>query len=180
MEQISQQIEALLFYRATPLSKKQLLSLLSIDSASLDRSLQELSSRLQSGATRLLVTENEVELVVAPIHDQLIEKVRREDLKRDIGKAGAETLSIIMYKGQITRAEIDRIRGVNSTHILRNLLVRGLIKRHQDENGQTVYSGTTTLMAHLGINTISELPDYTNVLDALDTFTKESAKDQDV
>ena len=51
----------------------------------------------------------------------LIEKLTKEELNRDLGKASLETLSIIMYQGPIKRSQIDYIRGVNSTFILQKL-----------------------------------------------------------
>jgi segregation and condensation protein B len=117
-----------------------------------------------------------VELVTAPELDALIESLRRDEMKRDIGKAGAETLAIILYKGPITRAEIDRIRGVNSAFIVRNLLVRGLIAREQAGKGN-VFSVTPTLLAHLGITSKAELPEYAKILDTLENFEKQLASE---
>jgi segregation and condensation protein B len=75
---------------------------------------------------------------------------------KDLGKAGLETLSIILYQGPISRAEIDYIRGVNSNFILRNLLIRGLIERVENPHDQRsfLYKPTLELISYLGLSKI--------------------------
>lgn len=165
-------LEGILFYKGSPMKKTALLKLFGVEDKELNTALETLKERLKSGATRLLTTDTEVQLVAAPELDPLIESIRKDELKRDIGKAGAETLAIILYKGSVNRSEIDRIRGVNSSFILRNLLVRGLIERTQ--NGK-VYSFNITpaLLAHLGVTNKQELPEHANILDQLEAFEKE-------
>ena len=171
-------LEGLLFYKGTPQKKLALLQVLGVEEDDLNAATEALNERLSSGATRLIETETELQLVVAPELDTLIETVRKDELKRDIGKAGAETLAIILYKGPITRPEIDRIRGVNSAFILRNLLVRGLIER--TTAGKTYqFDITPALLAHLGITSKLELPDYSVILDQLEQFEAELATQAD-
>ena len=93
-------------------------------------------------------------------------------MRRDIGKAGAETLAIVMYRAPISRVEVDRIRGVNSSYILRNLETRGLIERRSGAR-QTEFSPTTELLRHLGIEEKTALPDYATVMDALENYEKQ-------
>jgi len=130
---------------------------------------------LNGGAVQLSMTETEVQLVTAPELDELIEGVRKDELKRDIGKAGAETLAIVLYKGPISRVEIDRIRGVNSAFILRNLMIRGLVERGTEGKSHT-FSLTPTLLAHLGVTHKTELSNYATVLDQLEKFEQEQAE----
>ena len=131
--ELSLQIEGLLFYKASPVRKSALCKQFDIDQKALETALEAVRARLAGSALQLSETENEVQLVTVPELDELIESVRKDEMKRDIGKAGAETLAIILYKEPISRAEIDRIRGVNSSFILRNLLVRGLIERETEK-----------------------------------------------
>jgi segregation and condensation protein B len=175
--ELSQQIEGLLFYKAAPMKKHALCKLFEVDENTLLSALSELNSHLQQGGVRLVESDTEVELVTAPELDTLIESVRKDEMKRDIGKAGAETLAIILYKGPISRAEIDRIRGVNSSFILRNLLVRGLIERDMQKNS-SVFGITPSLLSHLGISNRTELPNYATVLDQLEKFEAEQKGDE--
>lgn len=166
---LDQIIEGVLFYKAAPQKKQGLQKLLGVDDEAFTSALAVLDARLTSGATRLVHSDTTLELVTAPELDPLIETLRKEDLKRDIGRAGAETLAIIMYRGPLERAEIDRIRGVNSSYILRNLLMRGLIEKTGNQN-KTYYGSTTELLAHLGISSQHELPDYDTVMQKLSQF----------
>lgn len=167
--ELSQNIEGLLFYKASPLRKSALCKQFEVDEAVLSAALEAIRSRLNGGALMLAETDAEVQLLTVPELDPLIEAVRKDEMKRDIGKAGAETLAIILYKEPVSRAEIDRIRGVNSSFILRNLLIRGLIERGMEKNA-ALFSITPALLAHLGIANKTELPDYAKVLDQLEKF----------
>ncbi len=170
--EINLKIEGILFYKGTPFKKQELCKLLEINEETLSNNLEIISNRLKSGAIRLLETDKEVQLVTIPQLDNLIEGMRKDELKRDIGKAGAETLAIILYRGPISRSDIDSIRGVNSSFIIRNLLTRGLIEK-QSQGNSNLFSVTPILLAHLGITNIQDLPDRPDILDKLEAFEKE-------
>jgi len=172
---LEQQIEGLLFYKATPMKFSQLKKIFTVSDEEVSTAIQVLKERLNGGAVQLSMTETEVQLVTAPELDELIEGVRKDELKRDIGKAGAETLAIVLYKGPISRVEIDRIRGVNSAFILRNLMIRGLVERGTEGKSHT-FSLTPTLLAHLGVTHKTELSNYATVLDQLEKFEQEQAE----
>lgn len=167
--ELSVQVEGVLFYKAEPVKKRALCTLLQVETEELEQALHKLAERLVDGATRLIMTDTEVELVTAPELDGLMDGIRKDELRRDIGKAGAETLAIVLYRGPITRVEIDRIRGVNSSFILRNLMMRGLVER-TTLGKQNQYQGTTALLAHLGIATRNDLPGFKETMDALDAY----------
>lgn len=171
---LDQKIEGVLFYKATPMRKTTLCTLFSCSQEELASAISVLTKRLSAGATRLVQINDEVELVTAPELDELIESLRKDEMRRDIGKAGAETLAIILYRGPLTRAEIDRIRGVNSSFILRNLLVRGLIEK-DTETKHVLYKATPALLSHLGITMKTELPDFADIMNALDVYEQEIA-----
>src|SRR3989344_4450492 len=130
--ELSANIEALLFFRGEPVSKRELAKSLGVKEKEVAEGLSELKEKLAGRGVALLENGEEVELRTAPEASELIETIRREELSRDLGKAGAETLAIILYRNPVTRADIDYIRGVNSTFILRNLLIRGLVERVQN------------------------------------------------
>lgn len=168
-------IEGLLFYKSAPQKKAALMKLYNVSAEDIQAATAALSARLVSGATRLLETATDIQLVTAPELAPFIEDIRKADIKSDIGKAGAETLAIILYRGPITRNEIDRIRGVNSSFILRNLMIRGLIEREQNKQGSGyTFSITPTLLAQLGVTDLRELTDFARITDALETFTHDT------
>lgn len=175
-EELANKIEGILFYKASPMKFSQLQKLFGVKEEVLMGTLAVLSERLENTGIRLVQSDTDVQLSTAPELDAMIEEIRKDELKRDIGKAGAETLAIILYKGPISRVEIDRIRGVNSAFILRNLMVRGLIERNTEGKSHT-FTVTTHLLNHLGIQHKTHLPNYTSILDQLEKFEVEAARE---
>jgi segregation and condensation protein B len=102
----------------------------------------------------------------------VIEELTKDELTRDLGKAGLETLSIILYQGPISRANVDYIRGVNSQFVIRTLLVRGLVERVDNPQDQRsfLYKPTLELLSQLGVSKIADLPEYTQVRTDIETF----------
>jgi segregation and condensation protein B len=169
-------IEALLFYRSSSVSKAQVANAIGISLEELPSHLATLKERLAAGATTIVETESEVQLVSAPYVSSFIDAVRRDELKTDIGKAGAETLAVVLYREPVTRAEIDQIRGVNSSVAIRNLQTRGLIERATEQkNAHAVYRITPQLLAHLGITHKQELPNYNTIIERIESFMGEPA-----
>ena len=159
------QIEALLFALGRPLSRAELVKYLDIPRDGLERALAGLSESLRGRGVALVDDGKEVSLRVSSAASALIERVRKDEYSRDIGKAGLETLSAVLYRGPLTRSEVDFIRGVNSTQTLRTLAMRGLLRRipnPRDERSY-LYEPTTELLATLGVTNVRELPEYSQV-----------------
>jgi segregation and condensation protein B len=163
------QLEALLFYKATAQKKTTLLKALDVTAEALQAAIQALRARLEHGALCVIETDTEVQLATNPAVTPFIETVRKDELKSDIGKAGAETLAIVLYREPVSRAELDRIRGVNSSTIVRNLLVRGLIVREQSGH-TTRLRPSPELLSHLGITAKHELPEFGDTMNKLEAF----------
>ncbi len=164
-------IEGLLFYKSAPQKKASLLKIYSVSNEELDVAIKHLANRLLVGATRLIETDSEIVLAAAPELAPFIEQIRKADVKNDIGKAGAETLAIVLYRGPVSRSEIDRVRGVNSSFILRNLLIRGLVERNSVGKGSGyTFSVTPALLSNLGVTNSSAMPEFARITDALEKF----------
>jgi len=175
---LSAKIEAILFWKAEPVSIKKLASLLNVKVEEVKAGLSELEKTLTGRGVTLVQTDEDVMLGTAKELSTLIEQLTKDELTRDLGKAGLETLSIVLYQGPISRADIDYIRGVNSQFILRALLIRGLIERIDNpaDARSYLYKTTLDLLSHLGISKVVELPEYEQVrrdIEAFKTETKE-------
>ncbi|MFA6554151.1 MAG: SMC-Scp complex subunit ScpB [Candidatus Paceibacterota bacterium] len=172
--ELSQKIEALLFWKAEPISIKKLASLLKVDNSAIVQGLDQLEQNLKGRGLSLVRDDEEVMLGTAKELSSLIEDITKEELTRDLGKAGLETLSIILYQGPISRADIDYIRGVNSQFILRNLLIRGLVERVDNpvDARSFLYKPTLALLSHMGISKIEDLPEYGQVKAEIENFKK--------
>lgn len=158
-------IEAVLYFRGEPVSKKELGKILEISKDTLKEALDILRQKMEGRGVALIETDDDVSLGTAPEASELISQMAKEEISRDLGKAGLETLTIVAYKGPISRSAIDNIRGVNSSFILRNLLIRGLVERVADPNDQRafLYKPTLDLLRYLGISSIDSLPEYVNI-----------------
>jgi len=173
----SAQLEAILFWKAEPVTFKKLAELLKVDQTTVKSTIQDLEKNLQGRGLTLVQTDHEVMLGTAKEFSPLIEQLTKEELTRDLGKAGLETLSIVLYQGPISRADIDYIRGVNSQFILRNLLIRGLVERidNPKDARSFLYKTTLELLASLGISKVEDLPEYEKVRADIDAFKGQSA-----
>lgn len=176
---ISAQIEAILFYKAEPVSFKKLGAFLDKTEKEILEAITILKNELEGRGLTLVEKDDEVMLGTHPGMSNLIEQMAKEELSRDIGKAGLETLSIILYKNPVSRSEIDFIRGVNSSFIIRNLLIRGLVERisnPKDSRG-FLYRPTFELLSFLGLQSTDNLPDKERLLSELSSFEKKENQD---
>ncbi|MES3005539.1 MAG: SMC-Scp complex subunit ScpB [Patescibacteria group bacterium] len=170
--QLTKNLEAILFWKGEPQSIKELSKALNTDEDSIKSSVKELEEQLQGRGIILMQNNDEIMLGTSPDTSKLIEAITKEELSRDLGKAALETLAIILYKGPVKRSEVDYIRGVNSTFIIRNLLIRGLIEKKQapDDQRASLYSTSFDLLSHLGISNVKELPEFDQVQQEIRKF----------
>ncbi len=159
------QIEGLLFYKGEPMTLKEIALLLKISTGDVQEGLTSLEEQLQGRGVQLVFKDDAVMLGTAAGMSTLLESLRKEELSKDLSKAALETLAIILYKDNVSRSEIDYIRGVNSSFILRNLLVRGLIEKdlHPTDSRKFIYKPTFDLLAFMGISRLEDLPEYQSI-----------------
>jgi len=162
---LDSQIEAILFWKGEPQTIKKLAENLGKKEEDILASLEVLKEKIKDRGVELIWKDDEVMLGTAAKLFHIIERLTKEELVRDLGKAGLETISIIAYKGPISRAEIDYIRGVQSNFILRNLQIRGLVERIENEKDRRsfLYRPTFELLQFLGVSKIEDLPEYEKV-----------------
>jgi segregation and condensation protein B len=158
-------IEAVLFYKNEPVSISYLSKILDSTTEEIELSLKLLEETLENRGISLIRADSSVSLTTSKTQSQVIEKIVKTELKDEISKAGLETLSIILYNQKVTRREIDYIRGVNSSYILRNLSMRGLIEKTDSNSSERGlhYKPTVELLAHLGVTSLQDLPEFDTV-----------------
>lgn len=157
-----QKIEALLFYRNEPVSISWLSRYLGISKGNTHDEIQGMKDFFINRGVELVISEDEVSLVTHRNFHNLINSIEEQEELKELSKQALETLSIILYKGEVTKPEIDFIRGVNSMYILRNLMVRGLIdkKTNLEDRRSPLYVPTIDLLSFLGVTNINELEQY--------------------
>ncbi len=169
---LSSQIEAILFWKAEPVSLKKLAQLLNTDIEAIKLGLFELENALKGRGLTLVQTDDEVILGTSKEMSTLIEQLTKDELTKSLSKASLETLSIVLYQGPISRAEIDHVRGVNSQFILRELLIRGLVERIDNPNDARsfLYKPTLDLLSQMGIEKLDKLPEYESIRKDIEGF----------
>lgn len=176
--ELSRQIEALLFFKGEPITAGFLAKTLGASEEDVLRGLRALEQELSSRGIILMQNGDEYMLGTAPQMGPIIEALLKEELSKELGKAGLETLATVLYRGPILRSEINYLRGVNSNYILRNLLVRGLIEKVDQGGRSTAYQPTFELLSYMGVSKVSDLPGYEETGKAVDEFKQSTEKNE--
>lgn len=163
-EKLISGLEALLFIYGEPIEIKKAAITLEVKPQEIEGAARALSQSLSERGSGLAVIfhDNKIQLVTKPDFAGLLEKVVKSELNEALTPAGLETLSIIAYSAPVSRAEIDYIRGVNSTFILRNLLLRGLIDRENDPRRANayLYKPSFEFLKYIGVSRVEDLPEF--------------------
>lgn len=156
------QVEALLFVAAKPVAPAELAKAIGVTVADLLTAISTLEARYahEDSGFRIMRHAEKVALVTSEATIETAKKFLRAETNGELTRPALETLTIIAYRGPVTKPEIEQIRGVNCSLILRNLLVRGLVEEGKNEAGELVYEVTHAFLAHLGIAKLTDLPEY--------------------
>ena len=185
---LKNQIESLLFISHKPLSLVELAKLVGADKKETEEMLKVLQEEYdqRQGGVELLSLEDKYQLATTAESSDVIAKFLKTELTGELTRPSLETLTIIAYRGPISKAELELIRGVNCSLILRNLLIRGLIESQEDKIKNTLaYNITFDFLKFLGLSKVADLPDYNklnrnNNLDKLLSGLSGGAVEQEV
>ncbi len=111
---------------------------------------------------RISYLGNAFKLTTKEEHKEYYEKLVTNERTTNLSNAALEVLAVIAYNEPITRLQIDEIRGVNSSQIVRKLLAFGLIKTcgKQDSIGKpNLYKTTNEFLDYFGLSSKDDLPD---------------------
>lgn len=163
MPPLKSKIESLLFISAKPLAINQLAGLLKADKKEIIKEADELLTDYKTREAGVQIIKNglKYQMVSAPDNAKIIQQFLKDETTGELSRPSLEALTIIAYRGPVTKIDLDRIRGVNCALILRNLLLRGLIEGKFDKKrNETYYRVTFDFIRFIGLNDIKELPDY--------------------
>ncbi len=155
-------LHALLFVADAPLDLETLCRVTGASPEAVLEGLRQLQEVLTAqGAVQLTQVAGGYQLATKPEYAPYITRLLNPPTKR-LSRAALETLAIIAYEQPITQAQIDALRGVDSSHVVRQLLERGLIQEvgRKDAPGKPVLYGVTTNFLHyFGLNSMADLPE---------------------
>ena len=156
-------IEALLFANAMPINQAQLNQVFDSSVPSLKESVKRLNDFYLSNERPYSINSiaGGYQLVTNPDYDIWIRRLLGKSNKLTLSSAALDTLAIIAYKQPIGRYDIEAIRGVDSSGVIKTLLTRNLImiKGRADGPGRPLlYSTTKRFLDHFGLNRLSDMP----------------------
>jgi len=165
MPNLQSQLESLLFVSNKPLSAKALAKLLEVEEIEIKTTLSQLAESRRDSGVVLLEADEGYQLATNSANSTVVKNFLNADLRERLTDASIEVLSIVAYRQPISRAEIEAIRGVNSQYSLRALLIRGLIEKIPDpQDGRAnLYQITTEFLQHLGLTSVNDLPDFSQL-----------------
>ncbi|MEK7167360.1 MAG: SMC-Scp complex subunit ScpB [Patescibacteria group bacterium] len=172
-------IESLFFISNKPFSIKKLSQIVKVEGKEVEKEIQELIKEYnnQNKGIQIIKNGNQYQMSTNPQNAEIIQNFLKQEITGELTRPSLETLTIVAYRGPITKPELEQIRGINCGLILRNLLIKGLIESYEDKKlKQTFYKITFDFMRYLGINNIQELPDYDKLSKnkSLEEFLKEA------
>jgi segregation and condensation protein B len=154
------QLEGLLFVAEKPLSRREIGILAGVDRATVDERLGDLEVSLAGRGIRLILVGDRVELATAPEAGALVAKYVGADSVR-LSPSALETLAIVAYRQPVTKAAIERIRGVDSDYTVRALLHRRLVAEQgrSEAPGRPILYGTGfEFLERFGLTSLDDLP----------------------
>ena len=153
-------LEALLFVAERPLTRREIGTLAGVDRLTVDARLGDLEVTLRNRGLRLLLSGDRVELATAPEAGGLVARYVGADAVR-LSPASLETMAIIAYRQPITKAAIERIRGVDSDYTVRSLIHRRLVVElsRSEAPGRPILYGTAfDFLERFGLTSLEDLP----------------------
>ena len=172
-------LEGLLFVVGDDgLTLSQVQDILEIDIEEAKELVSELRKVYESDSRGITINflGDTLKLTTKKEHKDYYEKLLQNPDSNILSQAALETLAIIAYNEPITRVEIDDLRGVSTSHIVRKLAAKGLIKEvgKSDLPGRPIlYKTTSDFLDYFGLSSKDELP-------KLDSISVETSVETDL
>ena len=160
---LARKIESLLFVASRPLNLKKITEEVGGEKDEVRQVLEELleDSAKSGRGIQIMEIDGEYQMSTSPDSSKMVKEFLKDEITGELTRPALETLTIVVYRGPISKPELEQIRGVNCSLILRNLMIKGLVEaRAADKGGEALYNITFDFMRYLGIKKTSELPDY--------------------
>jgi len=159
-------IEAILFASGDPVKAERVAAVTGYDLAEIYEAADRLHDtyEFEKRGIRLVRLESSLQLVSAPEHHELIQRTLEARKPPKLSSAALEVLAIVTYEQPVTRAQIDQIRGVDSSYTVSTLTERGLIEtagRLESAPGRPMLYRTTDLfLRSTGFSSLEEVKAY--------------------
>jgi segregation and condensation protein B len=158
---LAQLLESLLFVAGEPVTVAQLARALEAPADAVELALEELTALCRSRGVRVQRHGESVQLVSAPEAAQAVGRLLGVQASARLSGAALEVLAIIAYRQPLTRAQIDAVRGVDSSGTVRALLARDLVReagRVEAVGRPILYATTPAFLQQFGLTSLADLP----------------------
>lgn len=175
---LEQQLEALLLVADEPVSAVGLATSVDRPVREVRRALEALQADYEGGSGpgagagpqrgfELREVAGGYRFYVRESLDPLVADFVQQQSPSRLSQAALETLAVIAYRQPVSRGAIASVRAVNVDSVVRTLVGRGLVTEvgHDPETGAILYGTDDTLLGHLGISSLDELPPIAPLLD---------------
>ena len=179
-EQI-QIVEALLFASPEPLTQNRINLIFETDPPKLDDTVKELNHNYEKAnrSFRIQGIAGGFQLTTLPEFDIWIKRMLDKSGKLALSTAAMETLAIVAYKQPISRFNVESIRGVDCSGVIKTLLSKNLVRikgRDEGPGRPLLYAITDKFLENFGLNRISDLPKLKEIADLTDVDAAEKMK----
>lgn len=163
-------LEGLLYVQGdTGLTLKEVMSILNLNEEEAKGLVYKLKQDYEQNnrGLRLNYLGNTFKLTTKQEHKEYYEKLLESPSSNVLSQAALEVLAIVAYNEPITRNQVDEMRGVDSSYILRKLLAKGLLKEvgRSDMPGHPIlYKTTDDFLDYFGLSTKDDLPSIDNII----------------
>ena len=166
-------IEALLFASRDPLTQVQVNQVFEPDTPNLEEIVILLNEQYNSNRNSFIINKvaGGFQIVTRKQYEYFIKKLLKKSSKFKLSIAAMDSLAIIAYKQPISRYEIEAIRGVDSSGVLKTLLNFELIKikgRGAGPGRPLLYKTTNKFLDYFGLNRLSDMPKLKEISELID------------
>ncbi len=166
-------LEALLFAAPEPLTQTRVNLIFQNDAPNLEDVIKKLNEHYEKNKRSYIIQNiaGGYQITTLPKYNKWIKRMFDKSGKLTLSTAAIETLAIVAYKQPINRFNVESIRGVDCSGVIRNLLSKNLIKikgRDDSPGRPLLYSTTNDFLQNFGLNRISDLPKIKEVAELTD------------
>ena len=174
-------VEALLFASPGPLTQSRVNLIFETDPPKLDEAVKELNRHYEKAnrSFKIQMIAGGFQLTTLPEFDIWIKRMLDKSGKLALSTAALETLAIIAYKQPISRFNVESIRGVDCSGVIKTLLYKSLVRikgRDEGPGRPLLYATTDKFLENFGVNRISDLPKLKEIADLNDGDSAERMK----
>ena len=170
MENITAAVEGILFAAGEPVAQKRLAHILEVDDKAIEYALHKLEAQYneKERGIRLVRMEDSAQLCSAPEYAELIRRVLEKRRVPQLSPTALEALAIVAYFQPVTRAYVERVRGVDSSYTMSTLQARGLIEQCgqlQVPGRPALFQTSKGFLRTFGLQALDDLPPLPEVED---------------